>query len=110
MCAVALIPIDCRYVLNEQDGAQPPAQHHDPALAWVKTRPPGPWVARAACAGMPTSAFVDTHSAAAVSWARGVCAGCPVSADCADYAVESKAFGVWGGQLFTSGKAQPRAG
>lgn len=30
--------------------------------------------------------------------AKAVCAGCPARAACLDYAIESRATGVWGGQ------------
>jgi hypothetical protein len=79
---------------------------HDPGLAWVKTAPPGPWVARAACAGLATPAFVEPVGAAAVAWAEHVCEGWCVLDDCRAYAAEARAFGVWGGQLWRAGKVQ----
>jgi WhiB family redox-sensing transcriptional regulator len=98
-------------VLDEQLDldAQPAPTHRDAAAAWVATPAPGRWSDRAACAGMDTAAFVDRADAATVAHARAVCHRCPVEDACADYALRSRAWGVWGGELRRAGKVQPRA-
>jgi len=57
------------------------------------------WMERAACRGLPTDLFfphrggIDTAAAA-----KAVCAACPVSDDCYEYAFASnERHGIWGG-------------
>lgn len=55
---------------------------------------------RAACAGEDTGRFyADTGPGTDrdISWCRALCAGCPVSGQCLDYAMEHEQFGIWGG-------------
>lgn len=71
------------------------------ALAQVVFR--GDWVDEAACrdSGLPTSAWFparDERWDPVVLQAREICAGCPVAAECLEYALESdERIGVWGG-------------
>lgn len=58
------------------------------------------WLDDAACAGMDQRAFFATgnHARAQVFAAKRVCATCPVSAACREYAIKTgERFGVWGG-------------
>lgn len=53
------------------------------------------WFEEAACRGTGPSLFFTEESE---ERAKAVCAGCPVSAECLAYAVDTKqADGVWGG-------------
>ncbi len=59
------------------------------------------WRARAACSGYPNAIFFpvseDTDQEA-VDRARAICAVCPVSQACLEYALESnQRAGIWGG-------------
>ena len=58
------------------------------------------WRERAACAGHDPELFFGTG--AAVSTAKKICRGCPVTAECLDYALAREAgrttHGVWGGK------------
>lgn len=56
------------------------------------------WHARAACRGMDPDAFFPARGES-VSAALDVCAGCPVRAECFDFAMaqESSLHGVWAG-------------
>lgn len=57
------------------------------------------WRARAACsASNDTAAAFFPERGQSASPARSVCAGCPVRAECLDYAVTNRIYhGVWGG-------------
>ncbi len=58
------------------------------------------WRDRAACAGYSNSAFFpgSDASAATIERARAVCAVCPVSDECLQYAFETnQVAGIWGG-------------
>ncbi|MEW6470665.1 MAG: WhiB family transcriptional regulator [Actinomycetota bacterium] len=62
-----------------------------------ETPAPGPWVKRAACAGMPTDWFFPDDPADSET-ARAVCRPCPVRYDCAAYALAVPGIGgIWGG-------------
>jgi len=60
------------------------------------------WQAEAACRGMGTELFFPTRGEPTRA-AKAVCAGCPVSAECLDYAlsahgdVRSERHGIWAG-------------
>ena len=57
----------------------------------------GDWVDQAACAGVDPDLFFPDRGASLAD-ARRVCAGCPVRAECLEYALEAgEKFGVWGG-------------
>ena len=62
---------------------------------------PTDWMIHAKCKGMATSLFFANDEAGRVaedSAAKVVCTGCPVRAQCLDYAIEAPMdFGVWGG-------------
>lgn len=58
------------------------------------------WRRRAACTGLPNSAFfpVDAADTATIAQAKTVCETCPVSAQCLEYAFETnQRAGIWGG-------------
>lgn len=55
------------------------------------------WRQRAACAGMDVGIFYDPDPAVEAA-AKAVCRRCPVRADCAAHARDTREFhGVWGG-------------
>ena len=57
-----------------------------------------PWVTRRACAGMPTRIFYPEDSGG-TAYAKSICALCPVSPECLQYALDNdEHFGVWGGK------------
>lgn len=60
------------------------------------------WAADAACAGMDTDLFFPEQGGAQMSAAKAVCDGCPVRADCLEFALDDEGdgwhrYGVWGG-------------
>lgn len=61
------------------------------------------WTADAACRGVDPEVFFPvaaggTALAEEVAAAKAICARCPVSAECLEWAVEvGEAYGVWGG-------------
>ena len=58
---------------------------------------PAPWTVDAACADADPSVFFVDHGRPATE-AKQMCAGCPVRAECLDFALEShERFGIWGG-------------
>jgi WhiB family redox-sensing transcriptional regulator len=67
----------------------------------------------ALCGGMAFAAFFGaasderpTMKRSEITYARGICAACPVKRDCLDWALtKGEAFGVWGG---TSGRQRAR--
>lgn len=60
--------------------------------------PPGPWIHRAACAGLPADWFFPTRGQGSVVLIQAVCDSCPVRADCLAWAVENRIHhGFWGG-------------
>ena len=78
-------------------------------LEWLAqlTRRPS-WHTRAACRGMEPATFVLSRGAneSVMARARAICAGCPVTVQCLDYAMsDTDLVGVWAG---TSG-AERRA-
>lgn len=68
---------------------------------------PGPWVYRAACAGLPSGIFypddsTDISPSRRAPWnpnrALAICRACPVRQECAEFALTTKERdGVWGG-------------
>ena len=68
---------------------------------------PGTWTEDAACARLPsalTGVFVaDRPDPARLALAARTCSRCTVRQECGDYAVESRAYGLWGG-LWHDGK------
>jgi WhiB family redox-sensing transcriptional regulator len=63
----------------------------------IPNLPPQGWVRRAACAGHdPEHWYVPEH--ANYSYARPICATCPVRTDCLDWAMRAGEYqGMWGG-------------
>lgn len=58
------------------------------------------WRERAACAGHPNQAFfpVGDGEEQVVKKAKAICAVCPVSEECLQYALETnQRFGIWAG-------------
>jgi len=60
--------------------------------------PAASWRVRAACSGMdPDLFFPERGDVIGVARAKAVCASCPVTAECLQYALEAKEKqGVWG--------------
>lgn len=62
---------------------------------------PGRWVNRAACAGLPSDWFFPDRGQATKAHLQAVCASCPVTAECLQWAVENKIqHGIWGGASY----------
>ena len=58
---------------------------------------PAPWTVDAACADADPDLFFGEHGRPATE-AKQICAGCPVRAECLDFALEGRErFGIWGG-------------
>ena len=69
---------------------------------------PAPWTVDAACAGADPSVFFPEHGRAATQ-AKQICAGCPVRADCLDFALAShERFGIYGGLTEKERRAEAR--
>ena len=68
----------------------------DPERTWPE-RPA--WQHRGACVGMASAVFFPgQHAGAAVTAAKAICAGCPVRAECLQYALDNVIqHGVYGG-------------
>lgn len=57
----------------------------------------GPWAGRALCAGSDPEIFFPAHDDQGTE-ARQICGGCPVRAECLDYAIQAdERHGIWGG-------------
>jgi WhiB family redox-sensing transcriptional regulator len=57
-----------------------------------------PWRQRSACAGLDAEIFFPGRGESSAP-AKQVCAGCPVSEECLEWALASgEKFGVWGGK------------
>jgi len=55
------------------------------------------WVDRSACRGVDVNRFFP-HRGEPVDTLKAICRGCPVRADCLDYAmVNVERHGIWGG-------------
>lgn len=78
-----------------------PVTHVRPHVQWSGTASlitPEPWAQEARCTEvMPDTFFPEQgHSSRP---AKDVCNGCPVIAECLDYALRNgERYGVWGGQ------------
>lgn len=58
---------------------------------------PGAWVADALCSQTDPDAFYPEKGGSTLD-AKAVCAGCPVAAECLDYALANgERYGIWGG-------------
>jgi WhiB family redox-sensing transcriptional regulator len=62
---------------------------------FVRQFTPSPWMARAACRNTDPNVFFPTPGQNA-TLALTVCAGCPVTTECAELGAHEQ-FGVWGG-------------
>ena len=60
---------------------------------------PGNCARHAACAGRCKSIFFPADYQNNRQWilAKRICAVCPVSTDCLNYALDHEEFGIWGG-------------
>lgn len=55
------------------------------------------WMARAICPGLTSLFFPEQGETNSAEMAKQVCARCPVSRECLEYAIVNEVFGVWGG-------------
>ena len=73
----------------------------DEVIVGMRTRSfiPVDWMGDAACRDVdPKIFFVDHPGSGSAAEARAVCAGCPVQAQCLDYALAAnERHGIWGG-------------
>ena len=68
------------------------------AKALFKPRGDSTWMERAACVGAdPDQFFPDEEGKSSSKSARKVCAVCPVAAQCAEFGVRNREYGIWGG-------------
>ena len=74
------------------------------ARAWLATPVTGPLVEDAACRGTDPAAFTDPRDPDEISVAVRICLGCPVRTECGEYAVRSRAWGIWGGMVYREGR------
>lgn len=59
---------------------------------------PIPWSDQAACRGVPDPDLFFPAKGESTAEAKAVCAGCPVRAECLDYALRWRIdHGIWGG-------------
>jgi hypothetical protein len=81
------------------------------ARALADLPPLGAWVDDALCGSLGVQAsevFVADHpDAGELALAEAVCWRCPVRRECADYAAETPAYGLWGAE-WHSGRAARR--
>ena len=65
------------------------------------------WKSRANCTGVdPDLFFPGRNDTEAIANAKAVCAGCPVSEECLEYAIDrNHHMGVWGGSSENERKA-----
>ena len=64
-----------------------------------------PWFDEAACKGMGDDNFILDRGKNANAGKR-VCATCPVTAECFDYAQRTGSVGIWGGHVFAIKETQ----
>lgn len=55
------------------------------------------WQDLAGCRGKDPELFFPDPAPSAPIAAKQICAGCPVTAQCMDYAIEHDELGIWGG-------------
>ncbi len=69
---------------------------------------PAPWMVDAGCADADPVVFFADHGRPATE-AKAICAGCPVRAECLDFALEgSERFGIWGGMTEKERRVEAR--
>ncbi|MDR7167257.1 WhiB family redox-sensing transcriptional regulator [Nocardia kruczakiae] len=59
---------------------------------------------QAACKGDPNHDAWFPYPSQDFGYARGICAGCPIRRQCAEFAATTGQSGVWGGHEFDRGK------
>jgi WhiB family redox-sensing transcriptional regulator len=76
------------------DGPYPPGTPH----GFDAPPPPGPWVANAACRGLPTDWWFSERGENEVfATAQAICKACPVVEPCRDYGLAHASLtGTWG--------------
>jgi WhiB family redox-sensing transcriptional regulator len=88
-----------------------PGDPLDRLLEAVRSRPP--WMARGACREHPVELFFPAAPARGVAPDEGpalaICAGCPVSYQCREFAEEHGEAGVWGGTTARQRRARSAA-
>ena len=66
-------------------------------MSGITSAPPDDFFADAACKGADTAVFFPVSENGGAE-AKAICAGCPVAAQCLEYAIEThQPDGVWGG-------------
>lgn len=70
----------------------------------------GGWRARAACGDVDPELFFPDRAGTDISAAQAICAGCPVRAECREFAeATNQVYGVWAGVDRGSPKARRKA-
>ncbi|WP_062997398.1 WhiB family transcriptional regulator [Nocardia mikamii] len=59
---------------------------------------------QAACKGDPNHDAWFPYPSQDFDYARGICGGCPIRRQCAEFAATTGQSGVWGGHEFDRGK------
>ena len=80
--------------------------------ALVDLPPIGGWVAGAACGPLADADIWtsdDEPDVEELALAERVCRRCPVRQECADYAAQAGAYGVWGGRWHDGTHGSQRA-
>lgn len=79
------------------------------AERYFKLLRPAPWTERAACKGKTEVFYPERGDHLTTERALEICAGCPVRAECREYALtECETFGIWGGMSQRTAKAERR--
>ncbi len=87
-----------------------PGEPFDRLLEAVRGRPE--WMASAACRGSTVNFFPPAPARGVApdnAPALAVCAGCPVTARCREFAEENSESGVWGGSTARQRRARSAA-
>jgi WhiB family redox-sensing transcriptional regulator len=73
--------------------------HEEEIVDVLSSWPASSWRANAACSGMnPDLFFPERGDVLGVARAKAICLGCPVTAECLQFALEAKEKqGIWGG-------------
>lgn len=99
--AAIYLGLDRTTIVRHTRDMDPVASHAKSDLSWQE---------RAACQGYATDTFFPSgaRDTECIDQAKRVCAGCPVTAACLEYAVRTGSEGVWGGRYM--GYSGHRAG